>query len=79
MIGSAKNAVIEGSATSHVELVGLLAHDVDIKIIAASTGIVDMDGTLNANLSAALKLRWIGKPIMGDIKTSGASELRKKE
>ena len=43
LIGSAKNAVIEGSATSHVELGGLSVHDVDIKLTAASTGTVNMD------------------------------------
>jgi len=78
LTGSAKNAVIEASGASRMELGGFSVHDAAIKLSGASRSTVKLDGTLNATLSGASKLSWIGNPIMGDIKTSGASTLSNK-
>ena len=78
LAGAAKNAVIEASGASHMELGGFSVHDAAIKLSGASRSTVKLDGTLNATLSGASKLSWIGNPIMGDIKTSGASTLSNK-
>ena len=78
LTGSAENAVIEASGASRMELAGFSVHDAAIKLSGASRSTVKLDGTLNAKLSGASKLRWIGNPIVGDIKTSGASTLSNK-
>ena len=78
LTGSAKDAVIEASGASRMELGGFSVHDAAIKLSGASRSTVKLDGTLNATLSGASKLRWIGNPIVGDIKTSGASTLSNK-
>jgi len=78
LTGSAENAVIEASGASRMELAGFSVHDAAIKLSGASRSTVKLDGTLNAKLSVASKLRWIGNPIVGDIKTSGASTLSNK-
>jgi len=78
LTGSAKDAVIEASGASRMELAGFSVHDAAIKLSGASRSTVKLDGTLNAKLSGASKLRWIGNPIVGDIKTSGASTLSNK-
>jgi len=78
LTGSAENAVIEASGASRTELAGFSVHDAAIKLSGASRSTVKLDGTLNAKLSGASKLRWIGNPIVGDIKTSGASTLSNK-
>lgn len=78
LAGAAKNAVIEASGASRMELGGFSVHDAAIKLSGASRSTVKLDGTLNAMLSGASKLSWIGNPIMGDIKTSGASTLSNK-
>jgi len=78
LAGAAKNAVIEASGASRMELGGFSVHDAAIKLSGASRSTVKLDGTLSATLSGASKLSWIGNPIMGDIKTSGASTLSNK-
>jgi len=79
LAGAAKNIVIKASGASRMELGGFSVQDAAIKLSGASRSIVKLDGTLNASLSGASKLSWIGNPIMGDIKTSGASTLSSKQ
>ena len=50
----------------------------DVKLKGASHSTVNMDGQLDANLSGASKLYWLGKPVMGDVKTAGASTVSRK-
>jgi len=78
LVGSAKDVVIEASDASHVELGGFPVKNAKLKFKGACRGTVNMDGKLDANLSGASRLGWIGNPVMGDIKTFGASTLSKK-
>jgi len=50
----------------------------DVEISGASNGTINLNGKLNADVSGASNLYWSGTPIMGDIQTSGASNLRRK-
>jgi len=76
--GSASDIVVKASGASHVELAGFPVNNADINFSGASTGTVNLDGRLDANLSGASKLSYIGEPTMGTINTSGGSTLNKK-
>jgi len=76
--GSAKDMRIEASGGSRVELDNFPVNNADVELSGASRGTVNLDGRLDADLSGASKLNYIGEPTMGDIHTSGGSSLNKK-
>ena len=78
MQGSASDIVIEGSGASRVELADFPLNNADINLSGASTGTVNLKGRLDAELSGASKLRYIGEPTMGNINTSGGSTISSK-
>ena len=55
-----------------------MVNNADIRFSGASTGTVNLDGRLDADLDGASKLEYIGEPTMGTVNTSGASKLSKK-
>jgi hypothetical protein len=71
--GSANNVVIDAAGASHVDLSSFHVGTAKIKLSGASHSTVNIDGQLDANLSGASKLYWLGKPVMGDIKMAGSS------
>jgi len=76
--GSANNMDATASGASHLNLDDFIVNDADINFSGASSGTVNLNGRLDANLSGASNLRYIGEPTMGDINTSGASTVSKK-
>jgi len=76
--GSAGDIVVKAGGASRVKLDGFTVNNADINFNGASTGTVNLSGKLDANLSGASKLSYIGEPTMGNINTSGASTLSKK-
>ena len=76
--GSAGDIVVEASGASRVKLAGFTVNNANVNLGGASTGTVNLVGRLDANLSGASKLEYIGEPTMGTINTSGASTLSKK-
>jgi len=76
--GSASDLVIDASGASRVQLDNFPADNADVKLSGASRATVNLDGRLDANLSGASKLSYIGEPTMGDIHTSGGSAVSKK-
>ena len=76
--GSAGNIVIDASGASHVDLAGFHVDSANVKLSGASHSSVNIDGQLDADLSGASKLHWLGKPVMGDMKTTGASTISNK-
>ena len=76
--GSASNIVADASGASRVKLGGLTVNNADISLGGASSGTVNLSGKLDADLSGASKLSYIGEPTMGTINTGGASKLSKK-
>jgi len=75
--GSASDIIVKASGASRVELAGFPVNNADINFSGASTGTVNLDGRLDADLSGASKLSYIGEPTMGTINTSGGSTLSK--
>jgi hypothetical protein len=76
--GSANDMVASVSGASRLNLGGFTVNNADVGFSGASSGTVNLDGRLDANLSGASRLWYIGEPTMGDINTSGASTISKK-
>lgn len=76
--GSAGDIVVDASGASRVNLGGFMVGNADVSLSGAASGTVNLSGKLDANLSGASKLSYIGEPTMGSVNTSGASTLSKK-
>ena len=76
--GSAGDMVVEAGGASRVKLSGFTINNANINLSGASTGTVNLDGRLDANLSGASKLEYIGEPTLGTMNITGASTLNKK-
>jgi hypothetical protein len=76
--GSASDVVIDASGASRVELDNFPVDNADVTLTGASRATVNLDGRLDANLSGASKISYIGEPTMGDVRTSGGSSVSKK-
>ena len=74
--GVGENLKVKASGASDVDLRDFVSEDVDISLSGASKGTINLNGTLDANLSGASELRYYGSPTMGDIDTSGASKIK---
>ena len=53
-------------------------NDADVEFSGASSGTINLSGRLDADISGASRLYYIGEPTMGNINTSGASSLSKR-
>jgi len=76
--GSADDLYADASGASSLVLENFPVADDTIEHSGASSGTVNLDGVLNADLSGASHLYYIGEPTLGDIDTSGASGISKK-
>ncbi|MFC1950213.1 GIN domain-containing protein [Chloroflexota bacterium] len=75
--GSANDIDVDTSGASHMELATFPVNNADIKFSGASSGTVNLDGRLNADLSGASNLKYIGEPTIEDINISSASTVSK--
>jgi hypothetical protein len=76
--GSGGNIVVDASGASHAKLADFPVNNANVKLSGASNGTVNLDGRLDANLSGASRLSYMGEPTMGSITTSGGSMLSAK-
>jgi hypothetical protein len=86
-VSGASTVQLEGSADDMVAVVSgactfnlgdFTVNNADVNISGASTGTINLDGRLDANVSGASTLLYIGDPTMGTIELSGYSTLREK-
>ncbi len=77
--GSANDMLIDASGASHLELADFLVNNADVNLSGASGSTINLNGRLEADLSGASYLRYIGRPTMGSIETSGGSVVVKVE
>jgi hypothetical protein len=75
--GSANDMVAGVSGASRCNLGSFPVNNADVNFSGASSGTINLDGRLDADLSGASRLWYIGEPTMGTINTSGASSLSK--
>jgi hypothetical protein len=76
--GSADDMVADVSGASRFNLGDFIVNNADVDFSGASSGTINLDGRLDADLSGASRLWYIGEPTMGTIDTSGASTISKK-
>lgn len=76
--GSADSIAAGGSGASHLKLADLKVGNANIILSGASDGTVNLDGKLDAELSGASTLEYIGEPTLGNMDISGASKLKRK-
>ena len=76
--GVADDLLISASGASRLELSDFPVHNVNVVLSGASHATINLDGRLDANLSGASHVRYIGDPTMGNIQTSGDSTVKKK-
>ncbi len=76
--GSANNIFAEVSGASRFNLGSFTVGNADVSFSGASSGTINLDGRLDADLSGASRLSYIGEPTMGNISTSGASTISQK-
>ncbi len=78
LAGSAGDLRLDASGASNAGLDDFPVGDVDISLSGASGATVNLDGRLDADLSGASHLDYIGQPTLGDLDTSGGSSVSKK-
>ena len=76
--GSASDMVADVSGASSFKLDDFTVNNANVDFSGASSGTINLNGRLDADLSGASRLWYIGEPTMGDIDTSGVSTLSKK-
>lgn len=78
LTGSAKDVVVNASGANQLELGAFSVNNAAIRLTGANRTTIKMTGRLDARLTGASSLSYIGSPVMGEIRTSGASRLGKK-
>jgi len=76
--GLAGDMTADVSGASYLKLVDLKVGNASINLSGASNGIINLDGRLDADLSGASKLEYIGEPALGIMDITGASKLKRK-
>lgn len=75
LVGSTGDLVIDADGASRAKLADFTVENANVKFSGASTGTINVYGRLDADLSGASTLAYLGDPAMGTIKTSGAATL----
>ena len=76
--GSASSIAADVSGASHLKLEDLKVDNANVILSGASNGTINLDGSLDAELSGASTLEYIGEPALGIMDITGASTLKKK-
>lgn len=76
--GAASNLNLVATGGSRSDLSDFPVHNATVLLSGGSQATVNLDGTLNANLSGGSQLQYIGTPTMGDISVSGGSTITRK-
>jgi len=76
--GSAGSIAADVSGASHLKLEDLKVENANVILSGVSDGTVNLDGSLDAELSGASTLEYIGEPALGIMDITGASTLKKK-
>jgi len=74
--GGGENLKVKASGASDVDLGDFVSEDVDISLSGASKGTINLNGTLDVNMSGASELRYYGSPTMGEIYATGVSKIK---
>jgi hypothetical protein len=76
--GTGNNLATSVSGASNLDLTNFQVNDANVNLSEASHAIVNLTGRLDANVSGGSNLEYIGEPTLGNITTSGGSNINKK-
>ena len=76
--GSANDMVTSVDGASHFNLDDFTVNNADVSFGGASSGTINLSGRLDADLSGASTLQYIGEPTMGTINVADSSTLSEK-
>jgi hypothetical protein len=76
--GTADGVEIELSAASNANLEKMTVGHARVKLGGAASMTLNITGKLDATVSGASNLRWLGSPMLGDVKITGASSFSRK-
>lgn len=76
--GETESLDVNLSSGSQLDFSDFMAQNVTIESSGGSQATINVDGTLNADLSGGSQLSYIGDPTLENIETSGGSSIRKK-
>jgi hypothetical protein len=76
--GQADDLTSKVAGASHLNLENFRVNDADVNLSSASHATINLDGRLDADISGASHLKYLGEPTMGDVKTSGGSTVSRK-
>ena len=76
--GTADDLVIDGSGGSQLDLEAFSVDNAEVHLSGGSRATVNVDGTLDVDLSGGSRVIYVGGPTLGDIDLSGGSVVAKK-
>lgn len=76
--GSAKNIILDVSGASDARLSEFTVIDANIIISGASRATINATGKLDADVSGASRLTYLGSPTLGKVNSSGGSTISQK-
>jgi hypothetical protein len=76
LTGSAGNILADINNVSNADMDDFSAHDISIKLNRLSQSTIKLDGKLDAEITGASDLRWVGNPVMGNINVTSGSICR---
>ncbi len=75
--GTADDMILRGSGASDANLSNFRVHNAEVDLSGASEATINVDGSLDADLSGVSTLLYIGEPTLGDIDISSLATMRK--
>jgi len=76
--GTGNNLTSTVSGASNLDLTNFQVNDADVSLSGASHATVNPTGRLDVDASGASNLQYLGEPTLGNINTSGGSNVNKK-
>ena len=76
--GSAGELTVGASGGTQLHFANYLVQDANIELSGGSQATINLDGTLDADLSGGSQLYYYGNPTLGHIETSSGSQIYKK-
>ena len=77
-LGEANDFTISASGGSILDFSDFSANDVNVELSGGSQATINIDGTLDADLSGGSRLFYIGEPTLNNIETTSGSTISKK-
>lgn len=76
--GEGEDLTIDASGGSQLDLEDFPIENASINMSGGSRATINISGTLNADLSGASRIEYVGEPNLGDLEMSGESKVERK-